>query len=97
MEGLPLNVLLEKRARDLGFYILETKATVRTAAKQFGISKSTVHTDVSKRLKDIDFELYERVRDVLDENKAERHIRGGVATKEKYLKKNKALFDIDKK
>lgn len=97
MEGLPLNVLLEKRARELGFYILETKATVRTAAKQFGISKSTVHTDVSKRLKDIDFELYERVRDVLDENKAERHIRGGVATKEKYLKKNKALFDIDKK
>ena len=92
-----MNVLLEKRARDLGFYILETKATVRTAAKQFGISKSTVHTDVSKRLKDIDFELYERVRDVLDENKAERHIRGGVATKEKYLKKNKALFDIDKK
>ena len=92
-----MNVLLEKRARELGFYILETKATVRTAAKQFGISKSTVHTDVSKRLKDIDFELYERVRDVLDENKAERHIRGGVATKEKYLKKNKALFDIDKK
>lgn len=92
-----MNVLLEKRARDLGFYILETKATVRTAAKQFGISKSTVHTDVSKRLKDIDFELYERVRDILDENKAERHIRGGVATKEKYLKKNKALFDIDKK
>lgn len=92
-----MNVLLEKRARELGFYILETKATVRTAAKKFGISKSTVHTDVSKRLKDIDFELYERVRDILDENKAERHIRGGVATKEKYLKKNKALFDIDKK
>ena len=92
-----MNALLEKRATELGFYILETKATVRTAAKRFGISKSTVHTDVSKRLKDIDFELYERVRDVLDENKAERHIRGGVATKEKYLKKNKALFDIDKK
>jgi putative DeoR family transcriptional regulator (stage III sporulation protein D) len=88
MEGLPLNALLEKRARDLGLYILETGATVRAAAKRFGISKSTVHTDVSKRLKDIDFELYERVRDVLDENKAERHIRGGVATKEKYRRIN---------
>lgn len=97
MEGLPLNVLLEKRATDLGFYILETKATVRAAAKQFGISKSTVHTDVSKRLKDIDFELYERVRDILNENKAERHIRGGRATKEKYSKKNKTLLNIDKK
>ena len=97
MEGLPLNVLLEKRARDLGFYILETKATVRTAAKKFGISKSTVHTDVSKRLKNIDFELYERVRDVLDENKAERHIRGGVATKEMYMKKKNVLLNMDKK
>lgn len=91
-----MNVLLEKRARELGFYILETKATVRAAAKRFGISKSTVHTDVSRRLKDIDFELYERVRDVLEENKAERHIRGGVATKEKYMKRNKALFNSDK-
>lgn len=95
MEGLPLNALLEKRARDLGLYILETGATVRAAAKRFGISKSTVHTDVSKRLKDIDFELYERVRDVLDENKAERHIRGGVATKEKYRRIN--LSKIHKK
>ena len=51
-----MNVLIEKRARELGFYILETKATVRSAAKEFGISKSTVHTDVSSRLKDIDFE-----------------------------------------
>lgn len=92
-----MNVLLEKRARDLGFYILETKATVRTAAKKFGISKSTVHTDVSKRLKNIDFELYERVRDVLDENKAERHIRGGVATKEMYMKKKNVLLNMDKK
>ena len=90
-----MNVLLEKRAVALGFYILETKATVRQAAKKFGISKSTVHTDVSKRLKDIDFELYERVRDVLDENKAERHIRGGVATKEKYRRIN--LSKIHKK
>lgn len=84
MEGLPLNVLVENRARELGFYILETKATVRSAAKKFGISKSTVHTDVSKRLKYIDFELYESVRDVLMLNKAQRHIRGGDATKEKY-------------
>ena len=87
-----MNVLLEKRATALGFYILETKATVRAAAKQFGISKSTVHTDVSKRLKDIDFELYERVRDILDENKAERHIRGGKATREKYRLKREEAF-----
>lgn len=79
-----MNVLVENRARELGFYILETKATVRSAAKKFGISKSTVHTDVSKRLKYIDFELYESVRDVLMLNKAQRHIRGGDATKEKY-------------
>ena len=58
--------------------------TVRKAAKKFGISKSTVHTDVTKRLKYIDFDLYENVRIILDKNKAQRHIRGGIATKEKY-------------
>lgn len=73
-----------QRAVLLGEYIIETGATVRAAAKKFGISKSTVHTDVSKRLKHINFELFESVRDVLLENKAERHIRGGEATKEKY-------------
>ncbi len=81
-----MNDLVEDRARALGLYIIEKKATVRAAAKQFGVSKSTVHTDVSKRLYKIDFELYECVRKVLDENKQQRHIRGGNATKEKYFK-----------
>lgn len=79
-----MNELVEKRAEALAEYIVETKATVRAAAKRFDVSKSTVHTDVSIRLKDIDHDLYERVRLVLDENKAQRHIRGGNATKEKY-------------
>lgn len=79
-----MNDLVEERAKQLGQYIIETKATVRAAAKKFSISKSTVHTDVSKRLKYIDFVSYEKVREVLDENKAQRHIRGGIATKEKY-------------
>ena len=79
-----MNELVEKRAEALAEYIIETKATVRAAAKRFDVSKSTVHTDVSMRLKEIDHDLYERVRLVLDENKAQRHIRGGNATKEKY-------------
>lgn len=79
-----MNVFVEKRAEALAEYIIETKATVRAAAKRFDVSKSTVHTDVSLRLKEIDHDLYERVRLVLDENKAQRHIRGGNATKEKY-------------
>lgn len=82
-----MHELVEKRAQALAEYIIETKATVRAAAKRFDVSKSTVHTDVSLRLKDIDHELYENVRLVLDENKAQRHIRGGNATKEKYKKK----------
>lgn len=79
-----MNDTVENRAKELGFYIIETGATVRKAAKKFGISKSTVHTDVTKRLKYIDFDLYENVRIILDKNKAQRHIRGGIATKEKY-------------
>ena len=67
-------------------YILSTKATVRDAAKEFDVSKSTVHKDVSERLKYIDVTLYARVKKVLDFNLAERHLRGGNATKEKYLK-----------
>ncbi len=74
----------EERIVQFAIYILETGATVRTAAKHFGVSKSTVHKDVSDRLKRIDLSLYERVREVLDINKAERHIRGGIATREKY-------------
>ncbi len=75
---------IEERALRLAEYITEHRATVRAAAKQFGISKSTVHKDVTERLETLDGELYERVRALLDENKAERHIRGGMATKEKF-------------
>ena len=68
----------------LGRYITETGATVRGTARKFGISKSTVHKDVSERLRTEDHELYLRVKDVLEKNKQERHIRGGLATKRKY-------------
>ncbi len=68
-------------------YIIGTGNTVRAAAAYFGISKSTVHKDVSERLKVIDCELFEKVREVLDKNLSERHIRGGMATREKYLGK----------
>ena len=73
-----------KRAVMLGQYIIEHKATVRAAAGKFGISKSTVHKDVSERLKHIAPQLYEQVREILEINKQERHIRGGLATKRKY-------------
>lgn len=76
--------IVEDRAIELGEYIKNNNSTVRNAAKQFGISKSTVHTDVTARLKTISPSLYKDVRKILDENKAERHIRGGKATKEKY-------------
>ncbi len=75
----------EKRAEELGEYIAENNATVRAAAKKFGISKSTVHKDVTERLKHENTALFERVRAVLDKNKAERHVRGGEATKQNYL------------
>jgi len=74
---------IQKRSRELAVYIIETGATVRTAAKQFGVSKSTVHKDC-QRLKRIDRNLYEGVRAVLEENKRQRHIRGGIATRRKY-------------
>jgi putative DeoR family transcriptional regulator (stage III sporulation protein D) len=76
--------LIDDRATRLGEYIVENKATVRRAAKQFGVSKSTVHKDVSQRLKNINNSLYCDVKTVLDLNKAQRHIRGGMATKRKY-------------
>ncbi len=75
--------IIEERACDLAVYIIENKATVRAAAKKFGISKSTVHKDLSERLPAFNRTLYLQVKDVLDENKAERHIRGGIATREK--------------
>lgn len=75
---------IEERSIELAHYIIESKDTVRGAAKKFGISKSTVHKDVSERLKKINPILAKEVRVILDENKAERHIRGGLATKRKY-------------
>lgn len=75
---------IEERSVFLGKYIVNNKETVRGAAKAFGISKSTVHIDVTQRLKKINPLLWKQVRNVLDENKAERHIRGGQATKHKY-------------
>ena len=75
---------IEERACDLALYIIEHQATVRSAAKQFGISKSTVHKDLSQRLPAFNRALYLQVKEVLDLNKAERHIRGGFATRRKY-------------
>lgn len=75
---------IEERAVEIGTYIIDSNATVRQTAKKFGVSKSTVHKDVSERLIWINPMLAARVRKVLDVNKAERHIRGGMATKEKY-------------
>ncbi len=76
---------IEERAVDIANYIVEQNATVRQTAKQFGISKSTVHKDVTERLAQINPSLASQARLVLDLNKSERHIRGGMATKEKYL------------
>ena len=78
------NNVIDDRATKLGEYIVENKATVRCAATQFGVSKSTVHKDVSQRLKYIDRGLYRDVKNILAVNKAQRHIRGGLATKKKY-------------
>lgn len=80
-----------ERVTRLAVYILENGATVRAAAKAFGISKSTVHKDVSVRLRRISPSLHVQVREVLDRNKAERHIRGGIATRKKYRGPN-AVF-----
>lgn len=82
--GVYMSEPLEKRACELAVYIIETGATVRAAAKHFGISKSTVHKDISQRLPHYNPALYAQVRKVLDLNKAQRHIRGGIATRNKY-------------
>ncbi|MBO5726283.1 MAG: sporulation transcriptional regulator SpoIIID [Clostridia bacterium] len=76
--------LAQDRAVQLGEFIAQTGATVRAAGKMYGISKSTVHKDVTERLQHSDPQLYDRVKAVLDKNKSERHIRGGMATKRKY-------------
>ncbi len=75
---------IEQRACDLAVYIIENKATVRAAARQFGVSKSTVHKDLSERLPHFNRSLYLQVKTILEQNKAERHIRGGLATRKKY-------------
>ena len=74
----------DERAKEFARYIIDSGATVRKTAEQFKISKSTVHKDVSYRLKNIDYDLYMKVKAVLDNNLKERHIRGGIATKNKY-------------
>ncbi len=76
--------IVEERAVELGEYIIKSKSTVRNAAKKFGVSKSTVHKDVSERLKYVNPNLYKEVKTILELNKAQRHIRGGMATKRKY-------------
>ena len=75
---------MEERAERLALYIIENRATVRAAAQKFGISKSTVHKDLSERLPQYNRSLYLQAKEVLEQNKAERHIRGGIATREKY-------------
>ena len=77
---------METRACDLAAYIIENRATIRNAAAHFGISKSTVHKDLTERLPRCNHGLYLQVKDILEVNKAERHIRGGIATRNKYKK-----------
>ena len=79
---------IEERTIEIAHYIIEENATVRQAAKRFGISKSTVHKDVTQRLQNINPSLANEARKVLDVNKSERHIRGGMATKNKYVQKS---------
>ena len=85
MQGFSMKDYIEERAVEIAYYIIENKATVRQTAKKFGMSKSTIHKDVTERLLQITPALAGEARKVLDQNKSERHIRGGLATKEKYL------------
>ena len=82
--GADMTDTIDERTRELGPYVLETGATVRAAAERFGVSKSTVHKDLTERLERVDRLLWLRVRVVLDRNKAERHLRGGEATRRRY-------------
>lgn len=85
-----MNTDIEERTVNIAHYIVENKATVRSAAKHFGVSKSTVHKDVTERLYMINRSLYNEVQPILAENKAERHLRGGIATKNKYMQQREA-------
>ena len=80
-----MNLYIENRVLSIADYIIETGATVRAAARVFGVSKSTVHKDITERLRQINRNLGEQVAGILEQNKDERHIRGGMATREKYL------------
>ncbi len=82
-----LRTNLEDRACELAAYIIEHRATCRAAAKYFGVSKSTVHKDISERLRRYNCSLYSQVQEILQENKAQRHLRGGEATRQKYLQR----------
>ena len=86
--GFAMKGYIEERTVEIAHYIIDNKATVRTATKKFGISKSTIHKDVTERLKKINPSLAKETRIILEENKAERHIRGGEATKNKYKNLN---------
>ena len=81
-----MKTYIEERAIEIANYMIENNATVRQAAKNFGISKSTVHKDVTERLEQVNPSLAAEARKVIDVNKSERHIRGGIATKEKYAR-----------
>ena len=87
MKGMP-----EERAICLAQYMIENRATVRQTASKFGISKSTVHKDITSNLYRLNRSLYLQVREVMDINKKERHIRGGRATKEKYLRQKETVY-----
>ena len=87
-----MNTPIEERTLDLAEYIVQNRATVRAAAKEFGISKSTVHKDMTGRLERLNRELYGLVTEVLAENKSVRHIRGGLATREKYRKLKRSAY-----
>lgn len=94
MQGFSMKDYIEERAIEIAYYIIEHKATVRQTAKQFGVSKSTIHKDVTERLLQINPALAAQARQVLDVNKAERHIRGGLATKEKYEHRQTASLSL---
>lgn len=81
-----MRIYIEERCREIAKYMIYTQATCRECAKKFGISKATVHKDMRERLKDVDSELHLQVGKVLDLNKAEAHLRGGLATQEKFRK-----------
>ncbi len=92
LKAIIMKGYIEERALQIAAYIIENNATVRQTAKQFGISKSTVHKDMTERLGELNPSLAGQVRFVLDLNKSERHIRGGLATKEKYLSKKNEMW-----